>query len=143
MSENASNYSEQVVKNLKNLIDTNSIIGNPITTPDGTMIIPVSKVTFGYASGGSDITKNDVKDAFGGGNGGGVTIHPLGFLVVKDGDVKMINISESKTTSDRIVSMVPEVIDKISNVVNKNKSPDITESPKESVSETGADSSIH
>lgn len=121
MSQNTSGYSEQSMKNLKDLIDANSIIGTPITTPDGMMIIPVSKVTFGYGSGGSDITKNAGQDAFGGANAGGVTIHPLGFLVVKDGDVKMINISESKNTSDRIVSMVPEVIDKISNVIDKKK----------------------
>ena len=67
------------LENIKGLVDSNSIIGSPITTPDGTTIIPVSKVSFGFASGGSDFPSASPKEMFGGGSGGGVTIQPMAF----------------------------------------------------------------
>ncbi len=121
MSENLNGVMNGSMKNLKDMIDVNAVVGNPITMPDGTTLIPVSKVTFGYASAGSDFGKDPSAKNFGGGTGGGVTIQPLGFLVVKDGDVKLINISETHGAADRIVSMVPEVIDKVNGVLSKDK----------------------
>ena len=75
-------------ENLRTLIDVNSIIGDPINTQDGTVIIPVSKVTFGYGMGGSDLPTNK-REAFGGATAGGVTIQPIAFLIVKDGNVQL------------------------------------------------------
>lgn len=123
MSEHISGLTDNSMKNLKTLVDADSVIGDPITTPDGTMIIPVSKVSFGFASGGSDLAVKSPKDVFGGGSGGGVTIQPLCFLVVKNGDVKILHINSNNSTGSQIVNMVPDVIDKISGIVKKDKAP--------------------
>ena len=112
MSEHISGLTDNSMKNLKDLVDTNSVIGEPIVTPDGTMIIPISKVSFGFATGGSDLASKSPKDVFGGGSGGGVTIQPLCFLVVKNGDVKILHINNNNSTASQLVNMVPEVIDK-------------------------------
>ena len=110
------------LKKIKELIDVNSIIGDPITAPDGTTIIPISKVTYGFASGGSDLpTKKDSKDCFGGGAGAGVTIQPVGFLSIAKGNVKFIPIEKYDGAADRIVGMIPEAFDKISSFIKKDK----------------------
>ena len=110
------------LKKIKELIDVNTIIGDPITTPDGTTIIPVSKVTYGFASGGSDLpTKKDSRDCFGGGAGAGVTIQPMGFLSISRGNVKFIPIEKYDGAADRIVGMIPEAFDKISSFIKKDK----------------------
>lgn len=111
------------MKKIKELIDVNTIIGDPITTPDGTTIIPVSKVTYGFASGGSDLpTKKESRDCFGGGSGAGVTIQPVGFLSISKGNVKFIPIEKYDGAADRIVGMIPEAFDKISSFIKKDKS---------------------
>ena len=121
MSEHISGLTDNSMKNLKTLVDADTVIGNPITTPDGTMIIPVSKVSFGFATGGSDLASKSPKDVFGGGSGGGVTIQPLCFLVVKNGDVEILHFNSNNSTGSQIVNMVPDVIDKISGIVIKDK----------------------
>ncbi len=121
MSEHISGLTDNTMKNLKNLVDTDSIVGEPITTPDGTTIIPVSKVSFGFGSGGSDLPTNTQKDVFGGGSGGGVTIQPLAFLVISHGDVKLLHVNSGNTMGDHIVNMVPEMFDKISGIMKKDK----------------------
>ena len=110
------------LKKIKELIDVNSIIGDPITTPDGTTIIPVSKVTYGFASGGSDLpTKKDNRECFGGGSGAGVTIQPIGFLTISRGNVKLLPIDHYDGPADRIVGMIPEAFDRISDFFRKDK----------------------
>lgn len=121
MSEHISGLTDNSMKNLKTLVDADTVIGNPITTPDGTMIIPVSKVSFGFATGGSDLASKSPKDVFGGGSGGGVTIQPLCFLVVKNGDVKILHINSNNSTGSQALNMIPDVIDKISGIVKKDK----------------------
>lgn len=121
MSEHISGLTDNSMKNLKNLVDADSVIGDPITTPDGTIIIPVSKVSFGFASGGSDFAAKSPKDVFGGGSGGGVTIQPLAFLVIKNGEVKILHLNNGNTTGDHLVNMIPDVVDKISGLVKKDK----------------------
>ena len=103
------------MEKIREMTDSNTIIGDPITAPDGTVIIPVSKVSFGFGSGGSDWpTKATSKDAFGGGVGAGISIQPLAFLVVSDGSVRLLQMTEeSENTVDRMVNLVPEVIDKL------------------------------
>lgn len=105
-------------ENLRTLIDVNTIIGEQITTPDGTVIIPVSKVTFGYGMGGSDLP-TDKREAFGGATAGGVTIQPIAFLVVKDGTVQLVQLASANNTAERAMNMVPEVVDKISGIIGK------------------------
>ncbi len=112
------------MKNLKEIVDANTVIGDPVTTPTGTVIIPVSKVSFGFASGGSDFnTKNGSpeKPVFGGGSGAGVTLTPLAFLIVSaDGkvDLKML-APDSKNMIDKAIDMAPGIIDKIKGFSSK------------------------
>ena len=122
MSEHPINsLMDTTMKKIKELIDVNTIIGDPITTPDGTTIIPVSKVTYGFASGGSDLpTKKDNRECFGGGSGAGVTIQPIGFLTISKGNVKMVPIEKYDGAADRIVGMIPEAFDKISAFFKKD-----------------------
>lgn len=108
---------------IKNMIDVDTIIGKPITAQDGTIIIPVSKVTYGFAAGGSDFVskKSEQKDLFGGGSGAGITINPVAFLVISNGDVKMLQIESFSSAVDRIISMVPDIADKIGNFIKNRK----------------------
>ena len=109
------------LENIKGLVDSNSIIGSPITTPDGATIIPASKVSFGFASGGSDFPTTSPKDMFGGGSGGGVTITPVAFLVIKGDSVRMIQVADKDSISERIANMVPDAIDTVSSLISSNK----------------------
>jgi sporulation protein YtfJ len=123
MSEHPINsLMDTTMKKIKELVDVNTIVGDPITTPDGTTIIPISKVTYGFASGGSDLpTKKENRECFGGGSGAGVTIQPIGFLSICKGNVKMIPIEKFDSPVDRLVGMIPEAFDKISTFMNKDK----------------------
>ena len=114
MSQTLPNMLESTIAKIREMVDVNSVIGNPITTPDGTTIIPVSKVSVGFGGGGSDFTKNT--EAFGGGAGGGVSVTPICFLIVnKEGNVRMMPVPvPANTTADRLVEMVPDTLDKIS-----------------------------
>lgn len=109
------------MQKIREMVDVNTIIGEPITSPDGTIIIPVSKVSFGFASGGSDIPSKQPKDIFGGASGAGVSIQPLAFLVVYQGNVKLLQMTNDENTANNVVNMVPEVIDKISELFKKEK----------------------
>ena len=110
------------MQKIKEMVDVNTIIGDPITTPDGTVIVPVSKVSYGFASGGSDFpSKKDGKNCFGGGSGAGITINPVGFLTVTNGEVKMIGVGETDGTLDKAIAMVPDVFDKLSGIFKKDK----------------------
>lgn len=111
---------ESNMKNLQALIDSNSVIGREIVTPDGTVILPVSKVSFGFGSGGGDLPASQ-KELFGGGTGGGVTITPLAFLIIKNGDVKLLQVQSYNNTADRVVDMVPDVMDKVSGLISGAK----------------------
>ena len=110
------------MQNLRQLVDVNTVIGDPIQTPDGTTIIPVSKVTFGFASGGTDFpSSKQPSELFGGGSGGGVTIQPLAFLVVRAGSVQLLQLASNNNTADRVVNLVPEMVDKISGLFSKGE----------------------
>jgi len=101
------------------MVDTNTIVGQPITTADGVTLIPISKVSFGIGGGGGDYGKNS-KDGFGGGAGAGVKIDPVAFLIIKDGVTRMMPVATSpKTTMDRIVDMAPEMMDKVEKFLDK------------------------
>ena len=119
MSQKLPNMLERTIQKIKEMVDVNSVIGAPITTPDGVTIIPVSKVSVGFGGGGSDFTTKSSRpgeeNPFGGGAGGGVKVTPICFLIVKDGAVRMMPVAEpANTTADRIVEMVPDTLDKIS-----------------------------
>ena len=111
---------ESSMKNLQTLIDSNSVIGKEVITPDGTVILPVSRVSFGFGTGGGDLPATQ-KELFGGGTGGGVSITPLAFLIVKKGDVKLLQVQSYNNTADRVVGMVPDVVDKVSGLISGSK----------------------
>lgn len=114
---------DTTMEKIKEMIDVNTIIGEPITSPDGTLIIPVSKVSYGFAAGGSDLpTKKENKDCFGGGSGAGVTIQPVAFLTVYQGDVRIVSVDREECTADKLVNMIPDVLKKVKGVFKKDKS---------------------
>ncbi len=111
MSEKLPNMLDKTIQKIREMVDANSVIGTPISTPDGVTIIPVSKISVGVGGGGSDFAGNQ---AFGGGAGGGVKVSPVCFLIVKDGAVRMMPVAQpASTTADRVVEMVPDTIDKL------------------------------
>ncbi|MBR6311890.1 MAG: GerW family sporulation protein [Oscillospiraceae bacterium] len=117
---------ETTMAKLRDMVDVNTIIGTPVTTPDGVMLIPVSKVSFGFASGGSDFASKNQKDggdnAFGGGSGAGVTITPTAFVIIKDGTVRLLSVEGN--TSDpvmKVIDSIPTVIDKVKELIPEKK----------------------
>ncbi len=108
---------------VKELSDADTIIGDPIKL-DGVTIIPVSKVSYGFAAGGSDLPSKSSSELFGGGTGGGVTIQPIAFIVVANGDVKLLQINQDKSSTGAIVNLVPELFDKVQGLFSKKKSDD-------------------
>ena len=115
MSQKLPNMLDSTIAKIREMVDVNSVIGDPITTPDGVTIIPVSKVSVGFGGGGSDFsTKNGQENPFGGGVGAGVKVTPIAFLIVKEGSVRMIPVAApANTTADRLVEMVPDTLDKV------------------------------
>ena len=107
---------------IRQMADSNTIIGKPIKTDDGTTILPVSRISFGFASAGTDFDGKNAanKDLFGGGSGAGVNIQPVAFLVVKDGCVRTIQLSDTSNTIDRALTMLPELVDKLAAMVKKD-----------------------
>ena len=109
------------IDKIRDLVDTSTIIGEPIYAEGGTTIIPVSKVTYGFASGGADFPSKSNKDLFGGGGGAGVTITPVAFLVINNGDVTLKHITAYDNAAERVVNLVPEMFDKVTGLMNKTK----------------------
>ncbi|MDD6201286.1 MAG: GerW family sporulation protein [Firmicutes bacterium] len=122
MSQTLPNMLENTIAKIREMVDVNSVIGTPITTPDGVTIIPVSKISVGVGGGGSDYVSrnlNKQENPFGGGAGGGVKVTPIAFLIVKDGSVRMLPVAApANTTADRIVEQVPDVLDKIASFLD-------------------------
>lgn len=123
MSENTK--LEQLVRSamdkVKELSEAETIVGKPIVTPDGTTIIPVSKVSFGLASGGTDLGSD--KKGFGGGSGAGVTISPMAFIVIRNGETKLLQMTNNTPYQNAIVNVIPEVVDKVIDFVDKKTAP--------------------
>ena len=109
------------MEKLKEMVDVNTIVGNPIELHDGTTIIPISKVSFGFASGGSDLPSKNPKDLFGGGSGAGVSIQPLAFMVVYKGEAKLMQMAVNASTPNAVVNLIPDMVDKISGMFGKDK----------------------
>ena len=112
------------LEKIKSMVDSNTIIGNPINMPDGTLILPVSKLSFGFASGGSDFPSKTSKQLFGGGGGAGVSISPIAFLVVRGNSVRMLQLADTSNSVDRAIGMMPEMVDKVADLFGKNKKDD-------------------
>ncbi|MCX7904216.1 MAG: GerW family sporulation protein [Caloramator sp.] len=114
---------------LKEMIDVNTIVGDPVETKDGTVIIPISKVSIGFASGGSEFTREGKMDEkakfpFGGGSGAGMAVSPVAFLVVSKDSVKLLPVNQANSI-ERIIDGIPDLIEDIVNYFKKDKSVNI------------------
>lgn len=122
MSQKLPNMLENTIQKIREMVDVNSVVGQPIQTPDGVTIIPVSRVSVGFGGGGSDFAAKNNENPFGGGVGGGVKVTPVCFLIVKDGNVRMISIPEpANSTTERIVEMLPDTLDKLTAYLDAKK----------------------
>ncbi|MFS0765310.1 GerW family sporulation protein [Peribacillus phoenicis] len=118
---------KEAMENLKEMVDVNTIIGDPVETPDGSVILTVSKVGFGFAAGGSEFVmdgnqqgqQGGSKQPFGGGSGGGVSITPIAFLIVGSHGVKMIHLDEGTHLLEKMMDLAPQVVDKIQSMLSK------------------------
>lgn len=126
------------MENIRNMVDVNTIVGDPVETPDGSVIMPISKVGFGFAAGGSEFTTEpgarhngsqgtsvteqaEVSMPFGGGSGGGISITPIAFLVVGAQGVKIVPLDNQTHLFERLIDSAPQVVDKIQSMVKGNK----------------------
>ena len=108
------------MEKVKEMVDANTIVGEPITTPDGVTLIPISRLSYGFGCGGGDYNKNG---ASGAGCGAGVRVEPMAFLVVKGGVTRMLPVgTPAITTVDRVIEMVPELFDRVEGLVEKKRS---------------------
>ena len=121
---------------IRHMVDSNTIIGNPITV-EGTIIIPVSRVTFGFASGVSDVGQKSTKDMFGGGTGAGVSIAPIAFLVVNDGNVRTIQLMEHMSPVDNAINALPDLVDRLTAILKKEKKDKKDDAGDKSAEESG------
>ena len=109
------------VDKIRGMVDADTVVGTPIQLEDGTTLIPISKISYGFASGGSDLPSKSNTELFGGGAGAGVNITPVAMLTIKDGSINVLPISDKPAAADRVVSMVPEMVDKLFNRKKKDE----------------------
>ncbi len=114
------------IEKIKDLVDVSTIIGDPIKISDTLQIIPVSKVTYGFASGGTDFPSKNNSELFGGGGGAGITISPVAFLVINGGNVTVRYLNAAEGSVERAIGMIPDVVDKATEVITKLKTKDNT-----------------
>jgi len=109
------------VEKIREMVDANTVIGTPVTLEDGVTLIPVSKVSYGFASGGSDLPAKTGGDLFGGGAGAGINLTPLAFLTIKDGEINLLPVVAKPDTIDRAISMIPDLEDRVTKMVMDKK----------------------
>lgn len=118
---------------IRQMVDVDTIIGDPITPSEGIVIIPVSKIAYGFVSGGSDLPTRSEKILFGGGTGAGITITPIAFIVIQDGDAKLLHVAVGDNAVSNIVKLVPEALSTIGALFkkkDKTKTEECTDIPK-------------
>ena len=113
---------QSTMDRIREMVDTNTIVGQPITTPDGVTLIPISKVSFGFGSGGADYGKTTPKENFGGGSAAGVRIDPVALLVIREGNTRVLPVAvPPATTVDRVIDMVPDLLEKVEKYLDKKE----------------------
>ena len=110
---------ENTLEKIRQMADSNTVVGKAIECSDGTIILPISKISYGFASGGSDLPTKTEKELFGGGAGAGVTISPVAFIVIANGETKLLQIDPFNSSLDRAIGMAPELMDKIGSFFRK------------------------
>ena len=116
---------QNTMENVRSILKVDTVVGDPIHTPDGIMLVPISKISVGFGGGGVEFNQKKVGEnrPYGGGNATGVKIEPIGFLIIKDGVVRMVNVTPpANTTVDRIIDLVPQVMDRVDAFIDKQKS---------------------
>ena len=124
------------IERVRDLVDVSTIVGEPINVSADITIIPISKVTYGFASGGSDFPSRNNVELFGGGGGAGITINPVAFLVVNKGEVTIKHITASDNAAERAVNLIPEMFDKVTNCVDNRKEAAVVEEEPQPIVET-------
>ena len=110
------------LESIRAMVDANTVVGTPIQMGDGITLIPVSKISYGFASGGTDLPKSAVSgDLFGGGAGAGIHITPVAFLTVKNGEINLLPVVSKPDSLDRLISLIPDAVDKFSSKVKKDE----------------------
>ena len=114
---------QSTMENVRNILKVDTVVGDPIYTPDGITLVPISKISVGFGGGGVEFgnKKEGEQRPYGGGNATGVKIEPIGFLIIKDGVVRMLNVTPPANTIDRIIEMVPQVMDRVDAFIDKQK----------------------
>lgn len=114
---------ETTMENLKLMVDVNTILGDPVETPDGCVILPVSRVSFGFAAGGTEFgMDNELEDGypFGGGSGGGISLNPVAFLIVGNNQVRLLPV-DNTAIYDRLVDLIPKVMEQFQGAGSKSR----------------------
>ena len=127
MSENkVSGLLESSMEKIKQMVDVNTVVGEPITTPDGTTVIPISRVNYGFAAGGSDLPSKSQPQGglFAGGSGAGVTVSPVALLSIHDGNVRVIQIEPYFSPVDRALEKIPDIADMLGSLFKKKEEPE-------------------
>ncbi len=114
---------ENTLEKMRQMVDTSTIIGDPMVSGDVTLI-PVSKVSYGFTSGGTDLPSKSSAELFGGGGGGGITISPVAFIVIEKGKCRMMQINNYTSSADRAIAMIPELVDKVTELLKSDKGED-------------------
>lgn len=113
---------QTTMDNVKNILKVDTVVGDPIYTPDGITLVPISKISVGFGGGGVEFEskKGGEQRPYGGGNATGVKVDPIGFLVIKEGTVRMVNVTPpASNTVDRIIDLIPQVLDRVDNFIAK------------------------
>lgn len=121
---------ENTLERLRDMVDVSTVIGEPIVTGSVTLI-PVSRISYGFGSGGTDLPSKQNSELFGGAGGGGVSISPIAFIVIENGKCRMMQINNYTSSADRAIAMIPELVDKVTELLK----PENTEEKKEETSE--------
>ncbi|MCH5321364.1 MAG: sporulation protein YtfJ [Eubacterium sp.] len=111
---------ENTLEKMREMVDVSTIIGEPMTT-GGVTLIPVSKVSYGFTSGGTDLPSKSNAELFGGGGGGGITITPVAFIVIENGKTRLMQINNYTSSADRAISMIPELVDRVTELLKADK----------------------
>lgn len=125
MSDNPINsLMDTTMVNLKQMVDVNTIVGDPVESPDGSVIIPISRVSFGFVAGGGEYEDNNKENKtnlpFVGGSGAGISVNPVAFLVVGNGQIRLLPINENPLL-DRLLDIAPQLIEKLQTLIENVK----------------------
>ena len=119
-----SSMMQSTMENVRDMLKVDTVVGDPIYTPDGITLVPISKISVGFGGGGVEFgeKRSEKNRPYGGGNATGVKVEPMGFLIIKDGVVRMMNVTPpASNTVDRIIDLVPQVLDRVDAFINSRE----------------------